>query len=248
MYLSEYCDVDYEENYNVVLVKWKKFCCKDDYRKPLEYALEIIRKYKCDYVADTRNGFENIPEDTRWVADYFMPKAVEYGCNCIYFIIDENNSLQEELEGQASDSAGVIKFRYIYGLEEVNINEIKERITLCGDNCIECPRYNAHSDEELRMVAKLWYKVGWRNTIVSNDEIACQGCYSHKDCTYHLIECTKNHSVDKCNECYEFPCVKIKDMLERSDKYKQKCLEICSQQEYTVLERAFFNKENNLKK
>lgn len=119
MYLSEYCDVDYEENYNVVLVKWKKFCCKDDYRKPLEYALEIIRKYKCDYVADTRNGFENIPEDTRWVADYFMPKAVEYGCNCICFIIDENNSLKEELEGQASDSAGVIKFRYIYELEDL---------------------------------------------------------------------------------------------------------------------------------
>ena len=119
MYLSEYCDVDYEENYNVVLVKWKKFCCKDDYRKPLEYALEIIRKYKCDYVVDTRNGFENIPEDTRWVADYFMPKAVEYGCNCIYFIIDENNSLKEELEGQASDSAGVIKFRYIYELEDL---------------------------------------------------------------------------------------------------------------------------------
>ena len=45
MYLSEYCDVDYNETYNVVFVKWKKFCCKDDYRKPLEYALEIIKKY-----------------------------------------------------------------------------------------------------------------------------------------------------------------------------------------------------------
>lgn len=28
MYLSEYCDVKYEENYNVVFVKWKKFCCR----------------------------------------------------------------------------------------------------------------------------------------------------------------------------------------------------------------------------
>ena len=27
---------------------------------------------------------------------------------------------------------------------------MEEKITLCGDNCIECPRYNAHSDEELR--------------------------------------------------------------------------------------------------
>ena len=103
----------------MVFVKWKKFCCMEDYRKPLEYALEIIEKYKCNYVADTRDGFENIPEDTAWVADYFMPKAASLGCECIYFIIDENNSLKEELEGQASDSADVITFKYIYDLSEV---------------------------------------------------------------------------------------------------------------------------------
>ncbi len=119
MYLSEYCDVKYREEYNLVLVKWKKFCCKDDYRKPLEYALEIIKKYKCSYVADTRTGFENIPEDTEWVADYFIPKAVEYGCRCIYFIIDESNSLREELETQESNSNSIIKFKYIYSIEEI---------------------------------------------------------------------------------------------------------------------------------
>ena len=120
MYISDYCEVNYEEKYNVVLVKWKKFCCNQDYRKPLEYALDIIREHEnCDYVADTRSGFENIPEDTQWVADYFMPTAVEYGCKCIYFIIDENNSLKEELEGQANDSSDKIEFRYIYSLEEV---------------------------------------------------------------------------------------------------------------------------------
>ena len=30
---------------------------------------------------------------------------------------------------------------------------MKEKITLCGNNCIECPRYNAHTDEELNIVA-----------------------------------------------------------------------------------------------
>ncbi len=125
MYLSEYCDVKYESEYNVVFVKWKKFCCKDDYRRPLEYALEIIKEHKCDYVADTRNGFENIPEDTEWVADYFMPKAVENGCKCIYFIIDEENSLKEELEGQESDSGDIIQFKYIYRLEDIVMKEKK---------------------------------------------------------------------------------------------------------------------------
>lgn len=119
MYKSEYCDVKYDENYHVVLVKWKKFCCKDNYRKPLEYALEMIRKNRCDYVADTRNGFENIEEDTKWVSDYFIPKAVEYGCKCIYFIVDEENSLEEELRGQEADSKSMIAFQYIRKMDEI---------------------------------------------------------------------------------------------------------------------------------
>lgn len=125
---------------------------------------------------------------------------------------------------------------------------MKEMITLCGDNCIECPRYNASNDEELKVVAELWYKIGWRNKVVSNEEIACNGCSSDKQCTYHLVGCTKAHNVDKCNQCGEFPCNKIKEMLERSAEYQEKCKEICSEKELAVLEKAFFNKENNLKK
>ena len=73
---------------------------------------------------------------------------------------------------------------------------MEEKIALCGDNCVECPRYNAHSDEQLKTVAELWYKVGWRKTVVSNEEIACNGCSSHKQCTYRLVECTKEHGVE----------------------------------------------------
>jgi len=119
MYLSECCDVRYEEKYNIVFVRWKKFCCKEDYRRPLEYALEVIKEHKCDYAADTRTGFENIPEDTAWVAEYFMPKASENGCRCIYFLIDRENSLKEELEGQQADSQSIMEFKYIYSLDEI---------------------------------------------------------------------------------------------------------------------------------
>ena len=41
---------------------------------------------------------------------------------------------------------------------------------------------------------------------------------------------------------------KIRDMLERSAEYKSRCKEVCSEEEYRVLEKAFFDKENNLKK
>jgi hypothetical protein len=54
------------------------------------------------------------------VADVFMPTASEYGCKYIYFIIDKENSLKEELEGQESDSKDKLEFRYIFDLGEVN--------------------------------------------------------------------------------------------------------------------------------
>ena len=120
IYLSEFCDVFYAADKNVVLVHWKKYCELEQYRKPLEQALMVIKDHPgCNYVADTRDGFEDNPLDTAWVADHFMPKAKEYGCKIIYFIIDSNNSLREELEGQENDSSDLLEFRYIYGMDEV---------------------------------------------------------------------------------------------------------------------------------
>lgn len=120
-YTSEYCSVQYVIDRNVVLVEWKKYCELDEYRKPLEVALNIIKLHNnCNYVADTRNGFEDNPIDTQWVAEYFMPKVVEYGCKCIYFIVDKNNSLKEELEGQEKNSSDILEFRYILSIEDID--------------------------------------------------------------------------------------------------------------------------------
>lgn len=125
---------------------------------------------------------------------------------------------------------------------------MNEKITLCGDNCLECPRYNAHSPEELRSVAELWCRIGWRTTVVSCDEIACTGCSPHKECTYHLTACAEKHRVRKCNQCPEFPCQRIRELLARSAAYQQRCLEVCTAEEYDALEKAFFRKEGNLLK
>lgn len=125
---------------------------------------------------------------------------------------------------------------------------MKEKITLCGDNCLACPRYNAKSSDELRHTAELWYRIGWRDRIVSDDEIKCGGCSSHKQCTYKLVDCVKEHNIEKCSQCPQFPCDKINDMLVRSDAYRRICARICTPDEYAELSKAFFEKENNLKK
>ena len=123
-----------------------------------------------------------------------------------------------------------------------------EKITFCGDDCLACPRYNAKTDAELSDAAELWYRAGWRDSIASNDEMRCNGCTSDKNCTYKLVDCTRQHNVEKCRLCAEFPCDKIREMLERSEKYCQKCREVCSAEEFETLSKAFFNKEENLKK
>lgn len=123
-----------------------------------------------------------------------------------------------------------------------------EKITLCGDNCLECPRYLAKTEKELKDAAELWYRVGWRDSIVSPDEIRCTGCSSHKNCTYQLVTCVKEHKVEKCSQCSEFPCDKINRMLIRSYEYQEKCKSVCSQDEYEKLEKSFFNKAENLMK
>ncbi len=119
IYESDFCDVSYIKEKNLVLVEWKKYCEFETYRNPLMSALQVIKEHRCNYVADTRNGFEDNPEDTKWVADYFMPTASEYGCQTIFFIIDKANSLKDELEGQANDSADIIDFKYVFSIDEI---------------------------------------------------------------------------------------------------------------------------------
>lgn len=123
-----------------------------------------------------------------------------------------------------------------------------KKITLCGDDCLECPRYLARTEEELKKAAELWYRIGWTNKIEPIDKIQCTGCSSHKRCTYQLVECVREHQTEKCNQCHEFPCEKIDNMLRRSSEYKKIVKTICSPEEYSMLEKAFFNKEENLKK
>lgn len=82
------------------------------------YALNIIDNYGCNYVADTRDVFDVDSRETQWVKDYFIPKAVEYGCKVISFIIDKENSLADELKCQEEDSKDKIMFKYIYDLKE----------------------------------------------------------------------------------------------------------------------------------
>ena len=120
MYSSEFSEVTYLEDLNVVFVKWKKFCSNDDYRKPLLYALDILVNNKnCNYVADTRDGFENEPADTKWLLDVFLQQTKKTTCKAIFFIIDNDNKLKEHLEEQSFELKKLFDVYYCFGLDEV---------------------------------------------------------------------------------------------------------------------------------
>ncbi len=123
-----------------------------------------------------------------------------------------------------------------------------EKITLCGDDCYSCPRYNARTRQEREKAAELWFRTGMRDSLVPPEDMACTGCSSRKECGYGLVDCTKAHGVEKCKECGGFPCKKLTAVLEKSRQLQEKCRAVCTPEEYAALEKSFFHKEENLQK
>ena len=65
-------------------------------------------------------------------------------------------------------------------------------IAACGNDCSACPRYVAppyeKSDEELKYTAELWLEIGYRDRLVSNEEISCIGCRPENWCRYLVVK------------------------------------------------------------
>ena len=144
MFQSEFCDVSYNEELNIVFVKWKKFCCQDDYRKPLLYALDIMKNHNdCHYVADTRDGFENEKTDTEWLFKVFLPEVSSTECKIIFFIIDNDNSLKKELEGQSIELKKKFNVFYCFSLDEIKYILEKEKAKKIINGVNEIYDFNA---------------------------------------------------------------------------------------------------------
>lgn len=120
MYVSEFCEVSYNGEPNLAFVQWKKFCRQEEYRTPLRYALGLLQAHDgCNYCADTRDGFENEEADTKWLFEYFLPSAAKTTCKKIFFIIDRDNALKEELDGQSAELGKLFAVHYCFTLEDV---------------------------------------------------------------------------------------------------------------------------------
>ncbi len=96
---SEFSNVKYMKQDNIVFLTWKKFCCYDDYRNPATFALELLKKYpNSNFVVDARNGFEDEKEDTEWGITVLLPAMSKTGCKYVVFIMNEKNEIEEEMD------------------------------------------------------------------------------------------------------------------------------------------------------
>ncbi len=96
---SEFSNVKYISEDNIVFLTWKKFCCYDDYRKPAIFALELLKKYpNSNFVVDARNGFEDVKEDVEWGFSVLLPAMSNTDCKNIVFIMNEVNEIEEEMD------------------------------------------------------------------------------------------------------------------------------------------------------
>ena len=123
-------------------------------------------------------------------------------------------------------------------------------IAACGNDCAMCPRYIGKgyekSADQLHQTAKLWMKIGYRDHVVSNEEIACTGCKKENWCRYKIVDCTDAHHVDHCGHCEKYPCSKILDCFKATETFLPSVKNVCTEEEYNQLFAAFFEKKKNL--
>lgn len=113
-----------------------------------------------------------------------------------------------------------------------------------------CPRYVLHpyekTEEELHHTAELWAKIGYRDHIVTNEEIACTGCKPENWCRYRVAKCCEDKGIRTCAGCDVYPCENMKECFQVTRSFEPACRLVCTDEEYGRLKRAFFEKEENL--
>lgn len=126
-----------------------------------------------------------------------------------------------------------------------------QKIVSCGNDCFVCPRYIATQSGDvirLKAVAELWNKLGWRDTVVSSEEIMCYGCSTSTFCRYGIQKCAFEKKVDNCGNCKDYPCILTSKSIEQTQMYVESIKEKCTEEEYKCFKIAFFSKKENLDK
>ena len=125
-----------------------------------------------------------------------------------------------------------------------------KQLSACGNDCAHCPRFTLppyeKSADDLRRTAELWFRIGYRDRVVTNEEISCAGCKTENWCRYSVVKCCAEKGIKTCAECAEYPCENLNRCFEVTKSFEPFCRKACSEEEYKMLKKAFFEKKKNL--
>jgi len=62
-----------------------------------------------------------------------------------------------------------------------------------------------------------------------------------------VVRCCEEKGISYCSQCALYPCDNMKECFEVTKSFEPKCRQVCTEEEYSRLKKAFFEKEQNLK-
>ena len=103
------------------------------------------------------------------------------------------------------------------------MNTENELMAVCGLDCTVCDIRQAPNDPELAKRIADWFKKEL-NTDVKLKDLRCSGCRGDRtehwspDC-WILQCCVDKKGLGFCYECVDFPCEKLEEWANGSEKY-----------------------------
>jgi hypothetical protein len=125
------------------------------------------------------------------------------------------------------------------------------KMGFCGDICDHCPRYRAtlsSNRAELERVAILWHKAGSGPKVLPPEEMICHGCSPEKKCPFGFAQCASGKGLSNCGECILYPCPNLQARFDMIPSLSQQWKQVCTDQEYELVHKAFWQKKENLDK
>lgn len=128
-YDSSYAKVSWNEEVKAVVVEWITFAQGEQFRTPLEKALELmVQKKAHKYLGDTRKSGAWHKDDQEWLARDFRPRHVAAGLKFLATITPDKVVAQSSLRRVISsvEASGAVMERFddiedaIQWLSEVN--------------------------------------------------------------------------------------------------------------------------------
>ena len=129
MYNTPYCQLQHLKAQNAILCQWKQFCKGDDYREPLKFATQEIKKHQITtWITDTTNGFESDEADTKWLLEEFVPSMISSSIEKVIFIIANDSPLMDEIKAQEVALGQFFEVELVESLDKIVLYKIGEDI------------------------------------------------------------------------------------------------------------------------